>query len=104
MDWSVKRQAASDHGAVGVLGVMTPAVETRVPRKWLATASNSMRWLDGKGRVGGIAGSVGPTPILNRSAAQVLFEGEQYELRDILTAVEKGEPPRFQTTKLATLR
>ena len=104
MDWSVKRQAASDHGAVGVLGVMTPAVETRVPWKWLATASNSMRWLDGDARVGGIAGGVGPSPILSRSAAQVLFEGERYELRDILTAVEKGEPPRFQTTKAATIR
>jgi hypothetical protein len=27
MDWSVKRQVASDHGAVGVLGVMTAALE-----------------------------------------------------------------------------
>lgn len=104
MDWAVKRQTASDHGAVGVLGVMTPAVEARLPREWLAAASTSMRWVGGDGRVGGIAGNVGPLPVLSRSSAQALFEGEQYELRDILAAVEKGEPPRFPTTKVATVR
>ena len=104
MDWSVKRQVASDHGAVGVLGVMTPALEMRIPWKLLENTSNSMRWLDGDGRVGGIAGSVGPVPLLSRSAAQALFDGEQHGLADIFAAADKGEPPRFQTTKLATVR
>jgi hypothetical protein len=104
MDLAVKRQAASDHGAVGVLGLMTPATEEKVPWKWLEIGSSSMRWLDAAGKVGGIAGDVGPLPILSRSAAHALFEGEPRGLAETLAAAGKGQPPRFPTSKVATVR
>jgi Zn-dependent M28 family amino/carboxypeptidase len=103
MDLGVKRQAASDHGAVGVLGLMTPAMEAKVPWKLLETSSSSMRWLDAAGKAGGIAGDVGPSPILSRSAAQTLFEGEPRGLAEISAAAGKGDPPRFPTSKVATV-
>jgi len=108
MNDDVKRETAAAHGAAGILQVLTPELQKKFPwqamQRELAIGFNSMRWLDGRGRVHGLDARLGPGPALNRSAAEALFEGEKHGLAEIFAASAKGEPPRFATTKTATVR
>ena len=107
MNGYVKRQIATDHGAAGILAIMTPELEKKFPWQLLQTMVQSlpsMTWLDSQGRVLGLDARSGPGPLLNRSAAEALFEGERHNLAEIFTASAKGEPPRFATNKTATVR
>ncbi len=58
-----------------------------------------MRWLENEGGVHGLDARTGPWPILNRAAAEALFDGEKYSLAQIFAASTKGEPLRFATAK-----
>jgi Zn-dependent M28 family amino/carboxypeptidase len=103
----VKNQIAADHGAVGVLGVMTPALEKKAP--WdvilqMVAATGSMRWLDTQGRAHGLDARLNPGAVLNRSGAEALFDGERHTLAEIFAVSETGEPPRFTTTKTVTVQ
>jgi hypothetical protein len=102
MNMDVKRKIAEDHGAVGILGIWT--LEKMFPWQLIlkmAPAHPPMRWLDAQGRIHGQAIW---SPLLSPSAAEVLFTGEKYGLAEIFAASEKGEPPRFTTTKTVTVR
>jgi Zn-dependent M28 family amino/carboxypeptidase len=104
----VKAQIAADHGAAGVLAILTPQQEKRFSweamQSELAIGYNSMRWMDSQGRVHGLDALSTPSPVLNRSAAEALFNGERYSLDDIFAAAGKGETPRFATNKTVTVQ
>jgi Zn-dependent M28 family amino/carboxypeptidase len=104
----VKTQIAADHGAAGVLTILTPQQEKRIPwqfmQRELTMGYNSMRWLDSQGRIHGLDARSAPSPMLNRSAAEALFNGERYSLDDIFAAAGKGETPRFATNKTVTVQ
>nr|AHZ46190.1 peptidase [uncultured bacterium N27-1E] len=108
MDGDVKRETAAVHGAAGILYVRTPELEKKFPwpffQRELAIGFNSMRWLDAQGSVGGLDARLGSAPLLNRAAAEALFDGEKYTLAEIFAASANGEPPPFTTTKTMTLR
>ena len=108
MDNDVKTQIAADHGAAGVLAIRTPQLEKKFPwqfmQRELTIGYNSMRWLDSQGRVHGLDARLAPSPMLNRSAAEALFNGERYGLDDIFAAAGKGETPRFATNKTVTVQ
>jgi hypothetical protein len=108
MNDDVKREIAAAHGAVGILGVVTPEVGKKFSwqfmQRALAIGYNSMRMLDAQGHVQGLDARLGSWPILNRAAAEALFDEEKYRLAEIFAASAKGEPPRFATTKTAAVR
>ena len=96
-DCSVKRANAAAHGAVGVLYIMSPATEKRLPWALLLRGArfNSLRWLDANGRPGGLDDSLKVCGALSRSGAEALFAGETHTLAAVFAAAEKGAPPRF---------
>jgi hypothetical protein len=107
MNWDLKRATAAAHGVAGLLGLQTPQMEKKFPwqfiQRELAIGGNSMRWLGAAG-VQGLDERLGAMPFLNRAAAEALFDGEEHSLAAIFAASAKGEPPRFATTKMASVR
>lgn len=106
--FDVKRAVAADHGAVAIIGIRTPAIESGFP--WLfrqrgaANGFGSVSWLDAKGGIHGLDDRTGPWADLDRRAAEALFEGATYPLSEVFASAEKGLPLHFPLNKTATIR
>ncbi|MDM8008424.1 MAG: M28 family metallopeptidase [Phycisphaerae bacterium] len=105
-DGDVKRANAVAHGAIGLLGILSPAAEKRLP--WALflrqVRFNSLRWLDANGQPGGLGDSLKISGLLNRSGAEVLFSGERPTLGEVFAGAEKGAPPRFVLSKSVAVK
>jgi Peptidase family M28 len=106
-DFDVKRANAMRHGAVGAFFVRSKAEQERFP--WTAMLRevqigfNSLRWVGEDGRPDAIMDSLQVIGDLNAFAAETLFKGEAHELPDILTSIDKGNPPKFALSKRITV-
>lgn len=107
-DPDYKRANASEHGALGILYIASPAVQKRFP--WAFTLRelkigwNSIRWVTPEGAVGGLDDSLRICGMLSPSAAEVLFADEQWGLDELFAASEKGTPPHFPISKRAMIK
>jgi len=107
-DHDVKVATAAGHGAIGALYVRSP--ETEKMFSWdfmvreLQVGWNSLRWIKEDQEPSGISNDIKIMGMLNRSGADMLFAGEEYEFESILTRRKKDGPPRFALSKTVTVR
>jgi hypothetical protein len=106
-DHTVKRANAASHGAIGILYLRSPALESRWPwsgvSRELQGGWNSSRWVQADGRPGGLDDTLRVFGMLNRSGAEALFDHEKFNLAEVFASLERGKPPRFALSKSASI-
>ena len=107
-DHDVKMANVAQHGAIGALYVSSVETARRFPWDFyvreLQIGWNSLRWVSGDQEPGGLQDQIQVAGMLNRTAAEMLFAGEEHEFTSILDACEKGVPPRFALSKTVSVR
>lgn len=103
----VKMATAAEHGAIGAFYVSSAETARRFPWDFnvreLQIGWNSLRWVNEDGKPDGINSQIQIAGMLNRSAAEVLFAGEEQEFVSVLAGCEKGKPPRFALSKTVSV-
>jgi Zn-dependent M28 family amino/carboxypeptidase len=89
-----KLQAAVANGAIGIITIHTPRSEERYAWARLENQVGmpSMGWLDENGNVFAAPDQIRASAAVNHTAADVLFEGAESSLEDLLGRDDKGEP------------
>lgn len=102
----VKRKTAVAHGAVGLLGLMTPEAEKRISweRVVALISSGGMRWVDPAGTPHDVWPEIRGTAVLRATAAEALFEGASASLATVLADVRAGKPHPLELPVQAKLR
>src|SRR5262250_2305082 len=94
MDSQTKREIALAHGAVGIVGISTPQIETKFPWEFMLREArigyNSMRWLDSNHQPFGLDAQIKATALLSRSGAEALFAGERHSLQEAFDTASSG--------------
>jgi Zn-dependent M28 family amino/carboxypeptidase len=93
----VKRANAAAHGAVGVIGLDTPALEERYPFSKFArdAAQPQFRWLDKSGKPNAYFPELKGGAYLSLPAAKRLFTGSAHTADEVFAAAKAGNPPSF---------
>jgi len=102
----VKRATAAAHGAVGMLGFLTPDAEKRVGWEKIVAlmGAGGMRWLDPAGRPHDVWPEIRGTALLSPAAAEALFEGASASLATVLADIRAGKPHALELPVTAKLR
>jgi hypothetical protein len=92
-----KTDGALARGALGVLGIFTPADARRLPWPMIVRALGSpgYQWLNESGAPHRARPDARGFGVLNAKAAESLFAGAPQPLAEVLKAAEAGHPPRF---------
>jgi Peptidase family M28/PA domain len=108
MDSDVKREIAAAHGAVGIIGIITPELEQQLPwddlLREVKIGSNSLRLLDRPNHVFGLDEQIKVAAILNRSGTDALFAGEEPTLKEIFDRTKAGKPGAFSFKKTVSIQ
>jgi hypothetical protein len=101
-----KIRSAASRGAVGVLGLPTPAAERRIP--WEVVARNArapgLAWADETGRGRGFPPEIRGVALMSRQTAEILFMGAPRGLEEVFATAEAGRPQAFELPVEASLR
>ncbi len=102
----LKRENLVAHGAVGVLGVLTPEDEQRIRWENMARSSKEpgFLWLDETGQPFYAFPSVRGVGLLSRKAAEDLFAGTPRSLEQVFAGAKEGRPQSFELPVQASLR
>lgn len=102
----VKQETAVAHGAVGLLGLMTPEAEKRISweRVVALISAGGMRWVDPAGTPHDGWPEIRGTAVLRGTAAEALFEGASASLATVLADVRAGKPHPLALPVEAKLR
>lgn len=99
----VKSERAVAHGAIGMLGILTPEEEQRYPFARIAGAvrAGSMHWLEDGDRPHGVWEALRANGILGRSGVEALFEGSPRKLAQVFEdAAKKAKPGKSNSFAL----
>jgi Zn-dependent M28 family amino/carboxypeptidase len=93
----LKLDQAVARGAVGALGILTPADAKRLPWEMLQRVikSPSYRWLRDDGLPYSARAQLRAIGVLSRTAAESLFTAAPHTLDEVFKAAEAGQPPAF---------
>lgn len=93
----VKRQAAADRGAVGVLTLLRPKDHQRMSwrRRVEQAEQGSMRWIEADGSANDVVDELFVRGTLSESGALALFEGASRSLEQVFQAAEASRPQAF---------
>ena len=102
----VKWENAVAHGAVGLLGFMTPEAEKRLGWETLVAlvSSGGMRWLDQAGTPRPVSPEIRGTALLSAAALEALFEGASASLATVLADIRAGKPHPLELPVQVKLR
>lgn len=101
-----KIDGALARGAVGVIGVLTPADAQRLPWVFVLRAfgAPSYQWLTETGTAFRARPQARGSAVLHQKAAEALFAGTKHSLEEVFRAAEAGEPLSFELPVEAEMR
>lgn len=101
-----KQRNAIAHGAVGMLSLMTPESERRIPWQRVVRRSKmaSLRWLDKQGAPSDSWAELRGLALLSRSGAEAVFMGAPTPLEEVFAAAKDGHPPAFDLSVKIRMR
>jgi hypothetical protein len=96
-DGITKAKNAVKHGAVGYLALALPDDEKKFPWDWKVPQilAPSRAWIDSRGQPQDVFPEIQASAAINRSGAELLFQGAPHTLNSAIAAAEASRPQAF---------